>query len=1391
MNLERLRYGRLPLDGADDVPVAGSPPGPADEQALLWGSPPLVLLTPSPDEDSAALDELLLQPVAGQGVIAQGAEKGGAAELRDPYRKRRRWWKRARLSQQSASSQGGPQRRQHRRRERLNTELLVAVAAGHVKEADRCLRQGSSPNASCAPTWTSASHVAALMGRADILGLLLEKGADPLQRLRDGASLLHLAAWGGGAECVELVARAAPQLVSCPVKAGTSRLLDEWRDSCQHDHVSVSDMHDHVSLNDMVSTCTWPFVPARCWTSGATRASTTTSPSVTCRLLDEWRDSCQHDHVSLSDMVSTCTWPFVPARCWTSGATRASTTTSPSVTCRLLDEWRDSCQHDYVSLSDMVSTCTWPFVPARCWTSGATRASTTTSPSVTCRLLDEWRDSCQHDHVSLSDMVSTCTWPFVPARCWTSGATRASTTTSPSVTCRLLDEWRDSCQHDHVSLSDMWCDSCQHDHVSVSDMLPTLHKESTPLHVASQRANADALEVLLSHGADVAAADEDGLSPLDVVGETLSADSHQRAGLGASIRALLAAGGWTSLGEEEEEQLGEGAAGARQHRTTAVHSAVRLRDPEALELLAGAEVSPLALDLHGFTPVHLAVSEQLGDSLKVLLQAYESRGATIVDLPDIRGRTALHQAVASGWLEGVCILLEAGADVSVQEGAMGLTAVHMAAERARPDILREFIAMDDIDVSTLNAADKAGDTPLALAVESRSLPCVRLLLEEGADVSRPVADDCTVLHLAAKYDEPDILEELLKGASTAGPALLAATAGRTGETALHLAARAGHLRCCELLLHAGGDPGLASGPQRRDTPLHLAAAAGHCEVARLLLQARPAALELEDSSGRTPLLLACLAGRRECARLLVAAGADLSADCREGDGQRVVTAMDLLFSKTPRPVDLLRDLFDAAVSVNDYPPDDHRCEVSLDFSVLTPSGKHVGQMKVLDAFVNTGNTYRQHELLLHPLVKSFLFLKWRRLSAMFYAILADFAAFVLALTALCCDLYLLPDRGRDPVFDVGAAVWRTLTFLFLGVFVLQEVAHAVCFPRFYLRELESWLKWACFTLAAVTASVQKDDGHGWRRDLAAVSVLLAWTELMFLLSRLPNLGYFVLMFFKVTTNMCKVLLTFAFIFLGFTLSFMILFRNEEPFTSPFRALAKVVVMMTGELEYSDVFGGEEVAARACARLVFLTFAILVGVVLMNLMVGLAVSDIGVLESKGLIGRLRKQVDFLRMLEYFLYSERCLRCLPGAVVGKVTELRKVKEVCRIYPGRTDVDVTQHLSSRLRHEVMFHVFERKRCDAEYTLKDVYEKISDVLEPRATLDDPKHRGVFDVLAEIKDDLEEIRKDLPGGSVRRLSAATPNKIDTLLTNVDSIRLTLNVILNKLSIDHHVVEVS
>ncbi len=110
------------------------------------------------------------------------------------------------------------------------------------------------------------------------------------------------------------------------------------------------------------------------------------------------------------------------------------------------------------------------------------------------------------------------------------------------------------------------------------------------------------------------------------------------------------------------------------------------------------------------------------------------------------------------------------------------TALHLAAKRGHTDIINELInAGADIDVQ-----DYLGLTPLMLAIQATKSTAARKLILEGADLALSNIEGQTALHLAAQVGDLHTLNVLIEEKAK----LFANNAA--GQTPLDLAAQAGH-----------------------------------------------------------------------------------------------------------------------------------------------------------------------------------------------------------------------------------------------------------------------------------------------------------------------------------------------------------------------------------------------------------------------------------------------------------------------------------------------------------------------------------------------------------------------------------------------------------------------
>lgn len=293
------------------------------------------------------------------------------------------------------------------------------------------------------------------------------------------------------------------------------------------------------------------------------------------------------------------------------------------------------------------------------------------------------------------------------------------------------------------------------------------------------------------------------------------------------------------------------------------------------------------------------------------------------------------------------------------------------------------------------------------------MECVRLLLEAGTCLRHTLTDKTTVLHRAAKLNCPEVLKELIRHEKKYINVLINQVES-SGMTPLHVASLAGNAPCVKILLSAGCNVSMRTTIESHNdcTALHLASSKGHSKVVETLLEHSSGreVIEFKDSHGCTPLHFACQYGQRECIRKLLLSGADLSAKTNK----QKTTAISLLFTKVSRPIALLEEILDSQIHINGFPLNDPQCVITIDYKLLVPREEPNKQMTVLDALLDTGIDCNQESLVLHPVVESFLFLKWQSWRRWFYCSFITYIIFLLCFSMLIISVYHLKDN--DPHF---------------------------------------------------------------------------------------------------------------------------------------------------------------------------------------------------------------------------------------------------------------------------------------------------------------------------------------------------------------------------------------
>ncbi|XP_063590438.1 transient receptor potential channel pyrexia-like [Penaeus indicus] len=527
---------------------------------------------------------------------------------------------------------------------------------------------------------------------------------------------------------------------------------------------------------------------------------------------------------------------------------------------------------------------------------------------------------------------------------------------------------------------------------------------------------------------------------------------------------------------------------------------------------------------------------------------------------------------------------------------------------------------------------------LAVTAPANAPRLLGLLLDAGAPAEATNARGLTALHVAA-----------LRGISPCVRRLLSAGADvnyqdSDGRIPLFYAARSRRdtaRRCLQMLLEAGSS--LDVPDTYGATPLHAAVESGNVAAVEALLRAG-ANHACKDAEGCTPLHSA---SSSLMAETLLAAGADVTFpdNCNKSSLDKAIRYKS----------SIAHTMLGAGLAVQGDLQDS---DLRVYFHLNLAGGGARGEASLLNTMVTHGQT----QLLKHPLCEAFLHLKWLIVSPLFYMKLAIYVCLVTSLTGDVCLRSILPTPGNTSlpqgaksagmdtdVVLLLATICQSIAATLLVLVALRGVLLMIILKTLHWRRLEKWVE-LIFCACSVLLLVMEGPLRPWERHVAVFSLMLGWFQITVLIGHIPAVGIYVQMFQAVSLRMLVFAGIFSSLFVGFAVSFHLLFEARV-FEHVTTAHLKTLAMMVGELDFADILGPEAPdALPGTAQVMYVVFVMAMTVVATNLMVGLAVQDIQELQKEAGVRRLALTVEQEEAVDRVLRSALLSSLLPAAVAS---------------------------------------------------------------------------------------------------------------------------------------------
>jgi len=235
---------------------------------------------------------------------------------------------------------------------------------------------------------------------------------------------------------------------------------------------------------------------------------------------------------------------------------------------------------------------------------------------------------------------------------------------------------------------------------------------------------------------------------------------------------------------------------------------------------------------------------------------------------------------------------------------------------------------------------------------------------------------------------------------------------------------------------------------------------------------------------------------------------------------------------------------------------------------------------------------------------------------------------------------------------------------------------------------------------------------------------------------------------------------------------MVHFKSKPPFETPLEAFVKTVVMMVNDLEYSKLFReNENLVFPIVGKIFFLFFLYMVVIVLMNLLVGLAVSDINSLVAHGKMNRLRKQADFLRVIEPFDWD---VRFMPKWVKRRANSSKKVQQPINIYPGDQQKNENLPIPKYIVDAVIARAEKHRKTEELHTMRDLFKKMNELLtclnKPSPIIED-FGSGKRDRCLQRKKNQRNLFNEVHDMSRYECGSFTARKLDNIEMQLNAIK--------------------
>ncbi|CAL4094406.1 unnamed protein product, partial [Meganyctiphanes norvegica] len=381
-------------------------------------------------------------------------------------------------------------------------------------------------------------------------------------------------------------------------------------------------------------------------------------------------------------------------------------------------------------------------------------------------------------------------------------------------------------------------------------------------------------------------------------------------------------------------------------------------------------------------------------------------------------------------------------------------------------------------------------------------------------------------------------------------------------------------------------------------------------------------IDAKDKSGNTALHYALqIRNDNSYAKILIKHGALIDVANKKGQNSMSNIRCSLLKS-------VLDDCIEGDVDNDDM-------ETTMNLSMLSHNESlDIKTETDLVKEIYSKNSY--NTLLFHPIIIIFLYIKWQKLKLFWVLNLAFYI-----ISFVCTMIYIILFQFVTSPHNV---FWETILIYLISLLgiiaAIKELIQMYMLKFKYFISFDNYLE--VFVLIMKGIVLYYPD-YDVQQTCSAWLVVGIVAKAILLVGRTPHLGMsiYIKMFKTVMSNFVKVTIFLYFwLILSFSFAFLILSKDTlqpDIFISLkdyLSLIMGIIVMSTGEMEYSDLSAGDMKHSLTfnispiSSHLLFFLFVFIVVLVTMNLINGIAISDIYKIREQAECHEIREQAEYI-------------------------------------------------------------------------------------------------------------------------------------------------------------------